>query len=133
MSPERPSKHSLLTDHLDIWTAADTGRKSGRGRSAGNAASVYGIKKMRELIFELAALGRLVDEGTHQPAKIMELGEIAEFVMGQAPPGSECNTNGNGTVFVKTGEFGNLFPEVREWTTKPLKFAKSGDVSILFG
>ena len=130
MSPERPSKHRLLTDHLDIWTAADTAKKSGRGRSSGNAASVYGIKKLRELIFELAALGRLVDEDIHQPAKIMKLGEIAEFVMGQAPPGSECNTNGNGTVFVKTGEFGNLFPEVCEWTTKPLKFAKSGDVLI---
>ena len=40
----------LLTEHLDIWTAADTGPKSGRGRSSGNAASVYGIRKLRELI-----------------------------------------------------------------------------------
>lgn len=23
----------LLTDHIDIWTAADTAKKSGRGRS----------------------------------------------------------------------------------------------------
>lgn len=44
----------LLTDHIDIWTAADTAKKSGRGRSSGNAASVYGIKKLRELILELA-------------------------------------------------------------------------------
>ena len=120
----------LLTDHIDIWTAADTEKKTGRGRASGNAGSVYGIKKLRELIFELAALGRLVDEDVHQAAKLVRLGEIAEFVMGQAPPGSECNTNGLGTIFVKTGEFGSLYPEVCEWTTKPLKFAKTGDVLI---
>ncbi len=50
----------LLTDHIDIWTAADTAKKSGRGRSSGNAASVYGIKKLRELILELAVRGKLV-------------------------------------------------------------------------
>jgi type I restriction enzyme S subunit len=58
------------------------------------------------------------------------LDEVAEFVMGQAPPGADCNMTGQGTVFVKTGEFGALYPEVREWTTRPLKFAKQGDVLI---
>ena len=52
----------LLTDHIDIWTAADTATKSGRGRSSGNAASVYGIKKLRELILELAVRGKLVPQ-----------------------------------------------------------------------
>jgi type I restriction enzyme, S subunit len=52
----------LLTDHIDIWTDADTEKKSGRGRSSGNAASVYGIKKLRELILELAVRGKLVPQ-----------------------------------------------------------------------
>jgi type I restriction enzyme, S subunit len=52
----------LLTDHIDIWTAADSEKRSGRGRSAGNAASVYGIKKLRELILELAVRGKLVPQ-----------------------------------------------------------------------
>jgi type I restriction enzyme S subunit len=52
----------LLSDHLDIWTAADTERKTGRGRSSANAASVYGIKKLRELILELAVRGKLVPQ-----------------------------------------------------------------------
>ena len=52
----------LLTDHIDIWTAADTEKKSGRGRSSGNAASVYGIRKLRELILELAVRGKLVPQ-----------------------------------------------------------------------
>jgi type I restriction enzyme S subunit len=52
----------LLTEHIDIWTAADTEKKSGRGRSSGNAASVYGIRKLRELILELAVRGKLVPQ-----------------------------------------------------------------------
>jgi len=53
---------TLITKHLDIWTAADTAKKSGRGRSSGNVASVYGIKKLRELILELAVRGKLVPQ-----------------------------------------------------------------------
>tara|TARA_R100001377_G_scaffold25281_1_gene13694 strand:- start:1394 stop:3124 length:1731 start_codon:yes stop_codon:yes gene_type:complete len=52
----------LLTDHMDVWASADTEKKSGRGRSSGNAASVYGIKKLRELILELAVRGKLVPQ-----------------------------------------------------------------------
>ncbi|WP_340120801.1 hypothetical protein [Methylobacter svalbardensis] len=60
---------TLITDHLDIWTAADTAKKSGRGRSSGNAASVYGIKKLRELILELAVRGKLVPQDANdEPA-----------------------------------------------------------------
>ena len=60
---------TLITDHNDIWTAADTAKKSGRGRSSGNAASVYGIKKLRELILELAVRGKLVPQDANdEPA-----------------------------------------------------------------
>lgn len=58
------------------------------------------------------------------------LGEYAEFEMGQAPPGNLCNTDGTGTVFVKAGEFGSMYPAQREWTTKPLKYGRGGDVFI---
>jgi type I restriction enzyme S subunit len=58
------------------------------------------------------------------------LGNHVDLVMGQAPPGKDCNKNGNGTVFVKAGEFSDRYPQIREWTTKPLKFAKSGDVLV---
>jgi type I restriction enzyme S subunit len=92
------------------------------------AGAPNGVHKLRELIFELAAHGKLVT-ASHD-VKRVPLGEVAAFVMGQAPPGSECNKVGEGYVFVKTGEFGTLYPEVCEWTTKPLKFAKSGDVLI---
>ena len=58
------------------------------------------------------------------------LGDFAEIVMGQAPPGLDCNKAGRGTVFVKAGEFDARRPLVREWTTKPLRFARSGDVLV---
>ena len=48
--------------HLDIWTTAETEKKSGRGRSSGNGVSVYGIQKLRELILELAVRGKLVPQ-----------------------------------------------------------------------
>lgn len=52
----------LITNHLDIWTSAETEKKSGRGRSSGNGDTVYGIKKLRELILELAVRGKLVPQ-----------------------------------------------------------------------
>lgn len=119
---------NLLTEHMAIWTAADNEKKSGRGRASGNAGSVYGVKKLRELIYELASIGALVKGEFNSNRKL--LGEVSEFVMGQAPPGNECNFQGLGEPFVKTGEFGELYPEIREWTTKPLKFAKKGDILI---
>jgi type I restriction enzyme S subunit len=59
----------LLTEHMAIWTAADTEKKSGRGRASGNAGSVYGIKKLRELILELAVRGKLLPQDVNdEPA-----------------------------------------------------------------
>jgi type I restriction enzyme S subunit len=65
---------------------------------------------------------------THWPIK--PLGELSKSVMGQAPPGSASNFEGKGTPFVKAGEFGKYRPIIREWTTKPLKFAKFSDVLV---
>jgi type I restriction enzyme S subunit len=67
--------NQLITDRLDIWTTA-TEKKSSAGRGNGGAVSLYGIKKLRELILELAVQGKLVaqiskgDEGRDLIAKI---------------------------------------------------------------
>jgi type I restriction enzyme S subunit len=62
----------LLTDHFDIWTAAETEKRSGRGRASGNAANVYGIKRLRDLILELAVRGKLVpQDASDEPASAL--------------------------------------------------------------
>ena len=68
------SVEQLITEHLAIWTAADTEKKSGRGRSSGNVGSVYGIKKLRELILELAVRGKLVpqDESDEPASELLK-------------------------------------------------------------
>lgn len=71
----------LLTEHLDIWTAADIGPKSGRGRTSASAAKVYGIGKLRELILELAVRGKLVpQDASDEPVSAL----LARILAGNA-------------------------------------------------
>lgn len=58
------------------------------------------------------------------------LGDVVEIVMGQAPPSKTCNFDHRGTPFVKVGEFGDLRPQIREWTTNPLRMACRSDVLL---
>lgn len=51
----------LVTDHLDLWSSA-LKRKSTAGRGSSSKVELYGIKKLRELILELAVRGLLVPQ-----------------------------------------------------------------------
>ncbi|NBQ68742.1 MAG: restriction endonuclease subunit S [Nitrosomonadaceae bacterium] len=67
----------ILIDHIDIWTTAETEKKSGRGRGSSNSVSVYGIKKLRELILGLAISGKLLHQESKDiptPVVVEELG-----------------------------------------------------------
>lgn len=58
----------LITQHLDIWTAAHKTRSSA-GRGSSNKLDLVGIKKLRELILELAVRGKLVlQDSNDEPA-----------------------------------------------------------------
>lgn len=73
----------LLTKHLDIWTAAETEKKSGRGRASGSAGKVYGIQKLRSLILDLAVCGRLVQpigDSKTESIKHIKLGQLVDVL-----------------------------------------------------
>ncbi|MCT1467869.1 restriction endonuclease subunit S [Citrobacter freundii] len=51
----------LIVDHIDTWTTAQQTRSTA-GRGSSGKIDLYGIKKLRELILELAVRGKLVPQ-----------------------------------------------------------------------
>ncbi|WP_298610019.1 restriction endonuclease subunit S [uncultured Thiothrix sp.] len=63
--------------------------------------------------------------------EVKELHQIANITMGQSPEGSSYNEDGNGTVFFQgSTDFGIRFPNIRQYTTQPSRFAKAGDILL---
>lgn len=56
MAADQSPMNKLITEHIDIWTSA-VKTKSISGRGSSKKLELYGIKKLRELIIELAIQG----------------------------------------------------------------------------
>lgn len=55
--------------------------------------------------------------------------EVADVTMGQSPPGSTYNVEGNGLPFFQgKSEFGEDYPTTRKWCTAPTRLAEPGDI-----
>lgn len=73
----------LLTEYLSTWSSAGDSKQNIAGRRSENFGKIYGVQKLRELIYGLAANGRIV--GFEESAKKCLLGDVSDFIMGQAP------------------------------------------------
>jgi type I restriction enzyme S subunit len=67
----------LITEHIDVWTSAIK-KRNATGRGSNKKIELTGIKKLRELILELAVRGKLVPQDANdEPASVL-LEKIAE-------------------------------------------------------
>ena len=109
------SVEQLITAHLDIWTAAVSEKKSGRGRSSGSTGSVYGIKKLRELILELAVRGKLVpqDESDEPASELLKRIQIEKTNL--LAEGKKKKDKPIASIF--EDELSFLIPKGWEWTS----------------
>lgn len=71
------SFEQLITQHIDTWTSALQTRSTA-GRGSNGKIDLYGIKKLRELILELAVRGKLVPQDPNDEPASELLKRIAD-------------------------------------------------------
>ncbi|EED1398944.1 restriction endonuclease subunit S [Escherichia coli] len=76
------SVEKLIVDHMETWTSALQTRSTA-GRGSSGKIDLYGIKKLRELILELAVRGKLVpqDPNDEPASELLKRIEVEKAVL----------------------------------------------------
>lgn len=69
--------NNLITDNIDVWTSAIK-KRNATGRGSSKKIELTGVKKLRELILELAVRGKLVPQDANDELASVLLEKIAE-------------------------------------------------------
>ena len=85
---------NIITDNLPLWSSS-VQLKSTRGRGSSSKRNLYGIKKLRELILDLAVRGLLVPQDPNdEPASVLLENILAEKKLrGSSKKGRTKNIN----------------------------------------
>ena len=79
-----------------------------------------------EMVFD-ETLKRKIPKGW----EVKSLNQVADIVMGQSPDGASYNLEQEGTIFFQgSTDFDWRFPNVRQYTTSPTRFAQKGDILL---
>jgi len=142
------SAEQLITQHIDTWTSAlQTRSTAGRGNNG--KIDLYGIKKLRELILELAVRGKLVPEDPNdEPASELLkriAAEKAELVkqgkIKKQKPLAKINEDEKpfelpvGWEWVKLGNLGTIGSSSRvhqrDWKQEGIPFYRAREIVTL--
>ena len=99
----------------DYWFVQfDFPNEEGKPYKSSGGAMVYNKKMKRE-----------IPQGWSNGV----LSDVANITMGQSPDGSSYNEDGEGIIFYQgSTDFGLRFPDIRQYTTSPSRYANKGDI-----
>ena len=139
--PPLPEQHRIVAKIEELFTKLDAGIDALHQIQAQ-------LKQYRQSVLKAAFEGKLTEawraehrdevESTSLVASDLPdgwmwttLSKISKIILGQSPPSSAYNTDGNGLPFYQGKlEFGKTYPTPRKWCTAPKKIAEKGDVFI---
>jgi type I restriction enzyme S subunit len=105
--------NKIITDNIDVWTSAIKKRNS-QGRGSSKKIELTGIKKLRELIIDLAVRGKLVPQDSNDEPASRLLANVNSYLCEKLGKKELPKFKRDKSV-VEPSEFHRKLPENWEW------------------